>query len=95
MPNSRRSNAKHYHLEPLAKGEFRVSVAGRSVGTIRYIYGRHVEMYGWEANGPDGHRAVHVHRWQALWALTWDRTGYPFPVHSSHEREVIVLEEST
>jgi hypothetical protein len=81
----------HYHLESLPrKDTFSVTVAGKPVGTIRHFFIRHLERHGWEANGPDGHLAVHEHQWQALWALTWDRKGYPFPVAASHQRNVIV-----
>jgi hypothetical protein len=85
-----------YHFEALIARTptFRVSVTRPdgtvdTVGTVRHFYIRHMEMHGWEATGPDGHLAVHEHRWQAAWALTWNRRGYPFPLAASRQREVI------
>lgn len=84
-----------YQFDVLTNRTPKVQVSVRSsngnlriVGTVEYLYIRHLKRSGWEATGPDGHLAVHEHRWQAAWALTWDRKGYPFPVAASHEREI-------
>lgn len=90
---------REYYFTKLADHQptFRVSVtqpdgALMSVGTVRYFYIRHMKQHGWEATGPDGHLAVHEHRWQAAWALTWDRQGYPFPLVSSRQRDMVMIE---
>ena len=57
----------------------------RLLGEVRQRWFRHIQQLAWEATGADqSHRAVHEERWQAEWALTWDGTGYPFPVHPRH-----------
>jgi hypothetical protein len=86
----------HYHFTPLQRQTFNVAVERNgvleAVGTVRNFYIRHLERHGWEATGPDGHLAVHEHRWQAAWALTWNRKGYPFPVAASHQREMVCID---
>lgn len=60
---------------------FSRSTDGRRVylGEIEYVYKRHVRQFCWEATGPDGHRGMHDREAQAIKALEWDGTGYPFP----------------
>jgi hypothetical protein len=61
---------------------FRVFDGTRLLGEVQYRWFRHIRQFAWEATGADqSHRAVHEERWQAEWALAWDGTGYPFPVH--------------
>jgi len=63
------------------------------LGRVEYKWFRHVRQSAWEATGADGsHRAVHEHQWQAVWALNWDGTGYPFPVATTHARDVCLLD---
>lgn len=66
----------------IGRKRFEVRHGGALVGVVRELRIRHLGgQIGWEATGLDGsHRAVHEHRWQAAWALTWDGKGYPFPV---------------
>jgi hypothetical protein len=62
----------------------------KTVGTVRDIYIRHMNRRGWDAAAPDGHRAVHDHRWQAALALTWEGYGkspFPYPASRRHEVE--------
>jgi hypothetical protein len=75
---------------PSRKGENNCRVFERhpdgrisNLGFVTLKYFRHLRMSAWEATGTDGHRAVHEHHWQAVWALTWDETGSPFPVTSN------------
>lgn len=62
---------------------FQVKVDGIFVGTIIHFWIKHLEMMGWEAIGPDGHRAVHKNQLQASKALVWDGKGYPMPFSNS------------
>ena len=57
-----------------------VSVDGASVGTVIHFWIKHLRMFGWEAIGHDGHRAVHTTMDKAAKALIWDGKGYPFPI---------------
>ncbi len=67
---------------PSRKGENNCRVFERhpdgrisNLGFVPLKYFRHLRMSAWEATGTDGHRAVHEHHWQAVWALTWDETA--------------------
>jgi hypothetical protein len=77
------------HYEDISKRRPRFQVSGefadRSavLGTIEYIFIRHLKQHGWNATGVDGsHRAVHEHKWQAALALAWvgADTSYPNPI---------------
>lgn len=75
-------------------GRSRYQVARRFADGRRQVLGhverkwfQHLRQYGWEATGADNsHRAVHRYRWQAAWALSWDGSGYPFPVTTAQRR---------
>jgi hypothetical protein len=83
-----------HEIESRKNPLYEVSVADldgqqRVIGTVRDFYISHMGRRGWEATGLAGdHRAVHEHRWQAVWALTWNGSGYPFPVPASKRREI-------
>jgi hypothetical protein len=84
-----------YRFESVTEKLFRVSVTQpdgrvRSVGTVEHVYVKHLKQHAWEATGPDGHLAMHAMKLQAAFALTWDRRGYPFPVHPAHIRDMII-----
>jgi hypothetical protein len=68
-------NGKHTKT----KKTYYVFVDGSAIGSVIYFWIRHLEIFGWEAIGLDGHRAVHSTQEKAARALIWDGKGYPFP----------------
>jgi hypothetical protein len=71
---------------------YQVAAGHRRLGQVESKWFAHVRQEAWEATGVDGHRSVHQHRWQAVWAVgCWDGTGYPFPVSAKRRNDASVL----
>jgi hypothetical protein len=51
------------------KKTYHVWADGVLVGSVVHYWVRHLEMFGWEAIGQDGHRGVHPTRDKAAKAL--------------------------